>query len=611
MNIEWRFPSTGGGAIYGLNDGSQEHFKTDEWEHTIREIVQNSLDAVKDDNKPVTIKITRMDVPRNEIGADDLARHMAEVSKYVKKDNAGAAEYFDRAAEILKKDNISTLVITDANTTGLDGDNWEALTHCEGIPRKRGMGAPGGSFGIGKNAPYLMSDVKTICYSTRYVNRSRHEKFIARCKIPSHPDPDNRDDIVQNSGFGARPLPPNKKILPIEGNNIYRGFRLPENGTGIFIIGFNPKHRWIDNAKKTIARYFFAAIHYKKLRVRIEDEDIAHDTLDDIFRKANDQKIYYHYYQLLQKADTRTETIEGEFGRFVLRLHVGNDDYGNRIAYINQRGMLVTDSRQFGSNPFHSQAISRWAKYVAVLVAADDQTDKKIREMEPPNHSSIEYKRVSEDRRDATERQLRDISKMIGDIINREAMQGTSQETNLSELANIIPAEEDPQTEGSGAGSKNVNLDVRVKAPAHGRGTLAKPGGTGAGGEGTSRSGGKGKGRNTPGGMAGAANRNPIFDKARVMRHGDTLRVAFTPNRDAEAIRFAVRPAGEESVFERAIRLSGAENASADGAQVNVKDCVVTVLPRGRRRLVLDLKVGNKLAYTGYELVEYEGGKER
>lgn len=611
MNIEWRFPSTGGGAIHGLNDGSQEHFRTDEWEHTIREIVQNSLDAVKDASRPVTIKITQMEVPRSEIGADDLARHMAEVSKYIKKDDAGAAGYFDEAAKILKQDSIKTLVITDTNTTGLDGDNWEALTHCEGTPRKRGTGAAGGSFGIGKNAPYLMSDVKTICYSTRYVNRSRREKFIARCKIPSHPDPDNRDDMVQNSGFGARPLQPDKKILPIEGNNIYKGFRLPENGTGIFIIGFSPKHGWIDSAKKTVARYFFAAIHDKKLRVRIKGEDIAHDTLDDIFRKVDNQKIYYHYYQLFQKANIRTEKIKGKFGKFVLRLDVGNDDYSSRIAYINRRGMLVTDRKQFGSNPFYSHAIPRWAKYVAVLVADDDQTDKKIRKMEPPNHGSIEYERTGEDGRAAIEQQLREISNKIGDAINSEAMQNPSQETNLSELADIIPAEEDPQAEGSGAGSKNVDLNVRVKAPAHRGGTLAKPGGTGAGGEGASHSGGKGKGRNTPDGMTGTANRNPIFDKARVMRRGDTLRVAFTPNRDAEAIRFAVRPAGEESVFERAIRLSGAENASAGGAQVSVKDCVVTVLPRGRGRLVLDLKVGGELAYTGYELVEYEGGKGR
>ena len=608
MSLKWRFPSTGGGAIHGLNDGSQEHFKTDEWEHTIREIVQNSLDAVKDRNKPVTVEIAQMGVPRGEIGADDLARHMNAVSQYIK-DDAGGARYFDRAAEILRQDSINTLVITDTNTTGLDGDNWEALTHREGTPRKRGTDAAGGSFGIGKNAPYLVSDVRTICYSTRYVNRSRHEKFIARCKIPSHPDPDNAGDILQNSGFGTKKAGTSKQIRPTEGNNIYRGFRLPENGTGIFIIGFNPKHGWIDNAKKTIARYFFAAIHCKKLRVRIEGEDIAHDTLDDTFGKANDEKAYYHYYRLLQRDGTPPERIEGKFGRFDLHLDVGNDDYCNRIAYVNRRGMLVTHSKQFGTNPFHSSAISRWAKYAAVLVAADEQTDKKIRKMEPPNHSSIEYKRMNEGEHGATERQLRDISRKIMDIINREAMQSPGRETNLSELADIIPAEEDPSAGGSGAGSKDADLSVRVREPARKAGILAKPGGAGAGVG--SRNGGGGKGGSTPGGTAGTANKNPIFGRARAARHGDTLRVAFTPSRDAEAIRFVVRPAGEESVFERAIRLSGAESASAGGAQVNVKDCVVTVLPRGRERLVLDLKVGGGLAYTGYELVEYEGGEGR
>ena len=79
-------------------------------------------------------------------------------------------KFFKHILEAMRKRGISCLRISDFNTTGLTGSHeeynspWCNLTKSSGASDK--SGGAGGSFGIGKFAPYACSVLRTVFYST-------------------------------------------------------------------------------------------------------------------------------------------------------------------------------------------------------------------------------------------------------------------------------------------------------------------------------------------------------------------------------------------------------------------------------------------------------------
>jgi hypothetical protein len=86
------------------------------------------------------------------------------------------------------------LEISDQNTTGLIGPTTDstsvfaALVKGDGVTNKLDV-TSAGSFGIGKNAAYAVSDLQTVIYSTCYCLKGE-KKFAAqgRLRLISHTD---------------------------------------------------------------------------------------------------------------------------------------------------------------------------------------------------------------------------------------------------------------------------------------------------------------------------------------------------------------------------------------------------------------------------------------
>ena len=623
--LKWTFPPTGGGVAHGFNDGAQEHFRNNAWKNTIREIIQNSLDAVRDETNPVTVEISKILVPSSEVGAADLAGHMnAALERTREQGERNGEKFYAKALEILGQDAIETLAITDSNTTGLVGGRWDALVYNEGTTNKGGIGAAGGNFGLGKNAPYLVSDLKAVCYSTRYLQRGRREEFIARCKLVAHEDPAGKSGELQHIGFATKePIKAGRRVPPTRGKDIYRDFRLREAGSGIFIVGFDPLiTNWKAVAEKSIAENFFAAVHDKKLKIRIGTTWITHETLDSIF-EGDRKNPSYHYYRIIRSPDTDAADVEGDLGRLTVKFSIEEEYSPNRIAYVNRRGMLITDAGQRHANPFHTTLGRGWAKYAAVVRAADDRTDEKIREMEPPNHRTLEYERIIDPaKREKMRRELdaakEQIAKIIGDALKHSIK---DQEINVSELAGIMAIDDEANTgkDGQGAGL-TTDLQTRQVTPSKpGRITNIEPGGDDdddakqTGEEG--RPGGDARPGTTPRPDGPNKPATALLERARVLRVNGKMRVAFTPLSHTGNVRFMIRPAGEVNMRERPIPVTEASVLGGRAsASIENEGNVVAVSPVGSERIKVDLDIDRSSApqeYTGYEIVCVPGGGEK
>ena len=616
--LKWHFPPTHGGPAQGFNDSGKEFFTADIMDHVVREIIQNSLDAKdpRHPDSPVAVKMRRFDLARGVINAAELTGHISESLKSTReKKNDKGVRFYESALRILKKPRISVLKVTDENTTGLDGARWESLVYDEGTTSKDSAAA-GGSFGIGKNAPYAASALGLVCYSTRYPNGHRVSKFIARCKIVAHQDPKDRSQKLQHVGFGTSGEYDGSNYPPVLGADIHASFKLDKTGTGIFIMGFKEERGWQKAVVRSIVRNFFAAIHDKKLSVIVEGTEITNETLDEHF--GRDSRKLKQYYDLYRNSE-QPITVEGDGGwRLHLKIATGDEDMDNRVAYVNSRGMLITAEKSFNRNPFGPGIDA--GKYVAVVRAADDATDVMVREMEPPTHESIEYKRIEDlGRRKTVMKQLQDVSaKIRKHIRERLDLETFEQKTELRELSDIIPYVSDPDKDNEDDDDKTssqLRQPIGIHKVRAGTGAVkaAEPEddggdgeGDGDGTEGEGGKGGKGGGGGKPPDDRASNTRKTVSNmrNVRIVRHGgNAMRVAFDTKTGAS--KFVIKPVGEEYKDEPPIAIASAGSVSGAKSVEVLGENTIRVNSKPGSRVVLDVSPGALHEYTAYTILEY------
>ena len=128
---------------------------------------------------------------------------------------------YEKALSVIRRRVIPCLKVQDIGTMGLNDARWKALVVQEGAVSK-GSGAPGGSYGIGKNAILNVSDIQTVFYSTRLVEGRKGlvTKLQGKATLTGHSDPYGSGDDLQHIGFyslrgdGAHHGPEHPRVFP-------------------------------------------------------------------------------------------------------------------------------------------------------------------------------------------------------------------------------------------------------------------------------------------------------------------------------------------------------------------------------------------------------------
>lgn len=164
----WNFPSNNFGQISGIADSGVETFNGTPMKSLAREICQNSIDANLKNGNPTRIEFVPFEIAPDEIpGFDDLTDAFERSLRFWSlQKSTKAKKFFNTAIAVTKQPKIKCLRISDFNTTGLTGSKeeynsaWCNLTKSTGASDKSGTN--GGSFGIGKFAPYACSQFRTV-----------------------------------------------------------------------------------------------------------------------------------------------------------------------------------------------------------------------------------------------------------------------------------------------------------------------------------------------------------------------------------------------------------------------------------------------------------------
>jgi len=444
MNICWNFPSNNDGKISGISEAGIETFRGELLKSLAKEICQNSLDAVLDSKKRVLIEFKLYNIPLKEDRRISGLEEIFNLAKNYWQGNEKTIRFLEKAEKNFKKEKIRVLRISDYNTTGLTGSDkkknstWNNLVKSTGVSDK--TGSSGGSYGIGKSAPFACSDLRTLFYNT--LDKDGLEAFQGVANLVSF---EKEDIVTQGTGYYGN----SKDNTAIRNMDSFGAYTRKESGTDIYIIGFLDDEEWKKKVVEAILENFLISILNDNIEIKVEDILINKENLSFLMEKyKEDIELTYEYYQVLMEKDSQALEIEfKDLGKFKLYLLI-KKDFKRRILISRSNGMKIFDKNRISSS----------IQFSGVCILEDDKLNSYFREMETPQHDNWESDR---------HRNPKEAEKIKREFftILKEKVKEKGKETILDEMDAVGMGEYLPDINDIGDNSENnrENIDNKKK----------------------------------------------------------------------------------------------------------------------------------------------------
>ena len=466
--IGWLFPPTGGGVAAGFNDPGLAQFSGAREQSLARETIQNSLDATARLGEPVDVEFELQELADDWFSKDELAAAIVACEAVAEGDEK-ALSALDAMRRLLEGRSLTFLRVADRNTTGLAGRNWRALVKESGTSWHDSTAGrmAGGSWGIGKNAPFTVSPLRTVFYWTRFEeDGAPRERFQGKSVLMSH-----RHDGEERQGTGFFGLTDGCEAL--EGDAVPAEIRSVEGGrtgTSLWIAGFPKQDGWQERIARRVVASFFGAIADGNLSVSLEtgadaERDIAaidRDSLDEWFERlggtgedgATDEVEEARLFRDVLRTEEPIEAQIAGLGLCRLYIRVDDDDerLPSKVGLMRRTGMLIT-TQQAGLLRFPSMR-----RFIAICRFMGEEGNTLLRQMENPQHNQFEPDHIEDPgQRDAAVRALKRATDWIRRVIRERAAWPVSAEpTPLSELSRLLPDLE-PEEDSFGDGGDGEN----------------------------------------------------------------------------------------------------------------------------------------------------------
>lgn len=432
-SLIWDFVSTGGGDEDGPNNPKIEHFGGNYNYYLAREVIQNSLDARDDYSKPVKVIFKLEYINKEDFPGQEELNAILSMQVDFNKSNKAALKILTPAIEMLNRKTIPFLKISDFNTSGLNGaDNdrnggWYSLVRSTGNTTK--TEGSGGSFGIGKGAPFAASVLRTVFYSTK--NKAAVSIFQGKAELVSFIDVDG--DIKR--GVGSYGLKQNSfrngPLMPLD-------FWRKVFGTDVTIAGYKETGTWKDDLLGSVLRNFWYAILMKDLIVRIQDIEIDSANLDHHMVKKFLPEVFkdhvkpignpLQYYLAVKEGMELSQDVHLQIlgdCKFFFK-HI--EKPMNYVAMVRRSHMVIY------SRPFYFPS-----PYAGVFICDDKIGNEELRKMEPPAHDDWDPNRNDENGQKIYD----EITNFIRSKLDKLKENQNFEPLDIPELYKYLPYDED------------------------------------------------------------------------------------------------------------------------------------------------------------------------
>jgi hypothetical protein len=373
--MNWVFPRNDGGRDSGFHDAGVETFKGNLDRYLARELIQNSLDARLDPEKPVRVNFQLLKLDRHQLpGMDYLLATFARCAEFWK-DHDKARAFFERATRLAAEPRLTVLKVGDYNTTGVPGSdtdrkrNWYHLIRCAGSSSK-GAGE-GGSFGIGKNAPFAASSLRTVFYTT--VTTHGEYAFQGVSTLVTHKLPDGA--TAQPTGFFGGD---HGESIRVPGHIPYE-FRRAECGLDILALEYPAATSWQNDLVYSVLENFWPAIDLGDLVVTVGDQTIERSNLPKLLDSFSSQEDFtaHLFYQAYKSPSQVFDEHLPNLREASLYVSAGDVDLPKRVAMVRKTGMVI----------YQRGYLRSVLPFCGVFFCRNEEGNRLLREMEPPRHS--------------------------------------------------------------------------------------------------------------------------------------------------------------------------------------------------------------------------------
>ena len=627
--LTWQFDENRTGERDGFHDTGVSHFTGNRIDSLVREVIQNSLDARHDIDRPVIVKFNRDRVKRRLIDAKHLLRSILDSVASPDIDDRDKDSFKETALALLKGKNKSvySLRIEDSNTTGapdtnvnrlIDDDTeptmWQALTKGSGLNVKKTSDA-GGSFGVGKFAAFAASDIRTVLYSTSWRDTPdsglRH-RFIGKTILVSRMDGKSRKKL-RGVGYLAQP-----NFEPAKEDEVPPRFIRSEPGTTLWVMK-RLESKWGEQVCRRVVAHFYHAIIHRGLDAMIDRVKIdGHNILE--FVGADNSKLR-EFILVSKRGPVEKIHIEG-IGEVKLRLDVYRDDRTRKernIALVRDAGMMITDNRRDMGIPRIHRLPSSWYGFTAVLECLSGGDSSLLRDCESPQHNKISVEEISDEgKRKEARRRLRELGDWLHCVLRKYVEPDVRGNTeNIAELAqylHLVPENEDtldavPHDDGTFFAISSIRQqDHRPPGSTRPPRSPKPPGGTGGYGQ-NEPSGGNGSGKKRrPRGRRGSRrSSNVAFPNIRFVAsdHPHELEVSFeNPGNKLTGIGLTV--VGEDGQ-ERKMKISRISDSSGKSIGVDRKTGLSNAIASDEDKIILKMRLLEPVANKTFNLIEQNG----
>lgn len=452
---KWCFPSRDNGTVEGFSNPGLAWFKGDPLQALAREICQNSLDAVNDDKKPVKVEFKREYIPTlNFPGTSELLSIIKKCGEYWKSSHNEAIDGFiAKASKILRGDKIFVLRISDFNTIGLQGAfDTENITPWVGLVKSTGVNVKSsdtaaGSYGIGKAAAFVNSDLQTVFYRTKDLENINAAQGVANLMAFIDESYGDADPIRRATGFYGN----SSKNLPVEKmEQLDAIYKRTAVGTDLFIPGFHwvtsGSKSWVEIMIGEILENFLMSIYNNQLMVQIENETIDKYHLNTVIaRNQKSAKNAYCFNKILNAEPNDVVESSLDFhglGSLKLRLlYVA--DMNKKILIVRNSGMKIAEIK----------GLPKGISYTGILELQGTGLNKFFRKMENPQHNSWDPQR--HDNPDMAKQYKKEVEDWVKETICKK-LEETSGEEAIIDVGDCFNTATHTENEGKGESQEKL-----------------------------------------------------------------------------------------------------------------------------------------------------------
>ena len=358
--------------------------------------------------------------------------------------------FFSEAQKLLALNYIKVLRVSDENTTGAKGPGrgtpFYSLLRAAGVSVKRDENS-GGSYGIGKNAAFAISDLRTVFYATNYFDEEANaNRFLAQGKsiLVSHVD-----EGVPKRQIGYWGLP---HFEPICASDMAPHWLRRESiGTSVFVLGFREPTNWQSRFSCSLIQNFFPAISDSEMEFSIDDgkNEINKDTLGPLFDSENikgilegennqDFRYSYNFFSCYTSSHAKINVFEiPELGRIQVKVLV-EEKLPKKICII-RNGMVITDNLSCFNEPF--SRFPMYKDFVAVVTFLDVCGSSFIKKLEDPKHKELSADGLlSQEDRDLARRVMKKLGAKIRAAIKEHTFTEYENEVAADEMRDYFSA---------------------------------------------------------------------------------------------------------------------------------------------------------------------------